>query len=433
MSRRVVITGVGLVSPLGNSAASLWQGLIDGVSAVAPLTSIPTGGFPTKFGAEALGFTSSIDDFGPLEKTMSRNIKKNLKVMCREIQMGVAVAQLAITDAKLPMASLNLERFGAVYGSDYMLTLPQEFTAGIRGCVGADGKFDFTQWAEHGLPAVEPLWLLKYLPNLPASHVAIFNDLRGPNNSLTMREASPNLAVAEAFCTIERGHADIMLAGATGTRIHPARTIHVALQEEIARGDSPEKLSRPFDKNRTGLVIGEGAAAIVLEELESAQARGATILAEVIGFGASAVNENGVGNTHVAVKNALAQSLRTSKLKIADIDHLNAHGLGTKQSDAAEASAIAAVFGDRAKPLPVTTAKGHMGNLGAGGGMVEMVGSVMALRDGRLFGTLNFETPDPECPVHVATGSSTPAGKSFINLNVTPQGQASAVVVKAFA
>lgn len=433
MSRRVVITGVGLVSPFGNSASALWEGLVEGRSAVRQLTSIPTGAFPTPFGAEAREFTGSIDEFGPLEKMMSRNIKKNMRVMCREIQMGVAVAQLAIADSKLPMATLNLERFGAVYGSDYMLTLPQEFTSGIRNCVTPEGTFDFTQWAEKGLPAVEPLWLLKYLPNLPASHVAIFNDLRGPNNSITMREASANLAVAEAYCTIARGHADIMLAGATGTRIHPARTVHVALQEELATGDSPEHLSRPFDSQRNGLVIGEGAAAIVLEELATAEARGATILAEIIGFGASTANDNGVGNPQVAVKNSLVQSLRSAGLKPADVDHLNAHGLGTKFSDAQEAQAIAKVFGDRATPLPVTTAKGHFGNLGAGGGLVEMLGSVMAIRDGRLFGTLNYTKPDPECPVHVATGNSTPAGKTFVNINVTPQGQASAVVVRAFA
>ena len=179
---------------------------------------------------------------------MSRNIKKNLKVMCREMQIGIAAAQLALTDCKLPLGSVNLDRVGCVYGSDYMLTLPQEFTSGIRNCLDERGKFDFRNWAEKGLPAVEPLWLLKYLPNLPASHIAIFNDLRGPNNSLTMREASSNLAVAEAYCTIVRGHADAMLAGATGTKVHPARTIHVVTQEEVAvRDGDPAQLSRPFD------------------------------------------------------------------------------------------------------------------------------------------------------------------------------------------
>src|SRR5437764_3913518 len=226
MSRRVVITGMGLISPLGNSPDKLWDSLASGTSGVRELTSIPAAPFPTRYGAEARDFTGSIDDFGPLDKAMSRNIKKNLKVMCREMQIGIAAAQLALADSKLPLGSINLDRVGCVYGSDYMLTMPQEFTAGIRNCMDGDGRFHYENYAEKGLPAVEPLWLLKYLPNLPASHIAIFNDLRGPNNSLTMREASSNLAVAEAYCTIVRGHADCMLAGATGTKAHPARTIH---------------------------------------------------------------------------------------------------------------------------------------------------------------------------------------------------------------
>lgn len=290
MSRRVVITGIGLISPLGNTPAKLWESLSSGVSGVRELTSISVEAFPTKYGAEARDFTGAIDDFGPLDKTMSRTIKKNLKVMCREMQMGIAVAQLALNDCKLPLDSVNLDRVGCVYGSDYMLTLPQEFTAAVRACLDEQGKFDFRQWGEKGLEAVEPLWLLKYLPNLPASHISIFNDLRGPNNSLTMREPAGNLAIAEAYCTIVRGHADAMLAGATGTKVHPARTIHVVTQEEVAVGDGdPTKLSRPFDRDRHGAVLGEGAACLMLEELEHAQARNAQILGEVIGFSSSAV------------------------------------------------------------------------------------------------------------------------------------------------
>src|SRR5213080_4452456 len=304
MSRRVVITGIGLISPLGNSAEKLWECLASGTSGVRPLASIPGEVFSTPCGAEARDFTGSIDDFGPLDKAMSRNIKKNLKVMCREMQIGIAAAQLALADCKLPQGSVNLDRVGCVYGSDYMLTMPQEFMAGIRNCLDEQGKFSFANWAEKGLTAVEPLWLLKYLPNLPASHIAIFNDLRGPNNSLTMREASSNLAIAEAYCTIARGHADAILAGATGTKVHPARTIHVVTQEEVAVHDGePAKLSRPFDRHRAGAVLGEGAAAIMLEEVEHAQTRGAQILGEIVGFGSSAVSDvRGVGQYKTAFR-----------------------------------------------------------------------------------------------------------------------------------
>jgi 3-oxoacyl-[acyl-carrier-protein] synthase II len=434
MSRRVVITGLGVISPLGNSPDRLWQALASGTSGVGELTGIPAEAYGIKHGAEARDFTGAIDDFGPLDKTLSRTIKKNLKVMCREMQMGIAAAQLALTDCKLPLSSTNLDRVGCVYGSDYMLTVPQEFTAGIRNCLDEKGRFQFTSWGEKGLSAVEPLWLLKYLPNLPAAHIAIFNDLRGPNNSLTMREPASNLAIGEACATIARGHADAMLAGATGTKVHPARTIHVVTQEEVAPGNGdPATLSRPFDKNRTGTVLGEGAAAIMLEELEFAQSRGASIVGEVIGFASSAVSDRrGVGQYKQAFKNVLHQALRSAGIGPDDVGHVNAHGLSTRRCDAEEAQAMAEVFSGRRTSVPVVAAKSYFGNLGAAGGLVELIASVLAFKHNRLFRTLNYETPDPECPVEVVRGDGVEPGDIAVNLSISPQGQASAVVVRRF-
>jgi len=435
MARRVVITGLGVVSPLGNTPEKLWESLSAGQSGVRELTLVPGEALPTRYGAEARDFTGSIENFGPLDKAMSRTIKKNLKVMCREMQMGIAVAQLAISHAGLDLAATNLDRMGIVYGSDYMLTVPQEFTAGIRNCTSAEGKFDFREWGEKGLPAVEPLWLLKYLPNLPAAHIAIFNDLRGPSNSLTMREASSNLAVAEAYMTIVRGHADAMIAGANGTKVHPARTIHVVTQEEIAVGDGdPTRLSRPFDLDRTGAVMGEGAAALILEELASAQAHGAKIWGEVIGAASSAVaDRRGIGQTREAIRNVLTLAMRSAGIEPNDVGHVHAHGLGGRYSDAMEAQGIAEVFKARKSPVPVVAAKSYFGNLGAAGGMVELIASVLAQQNDRLFATLNFETPDPDCPVNVIAKGDVPPGDVFINISISPQGQASAAVVKRFS
>jgi 3-oxoacyl-[acyl-carrier-protein] synthase II len=365
---------------------------------------------------------------------MSRTIKKGLKVMCREMQMGIAVAQLALSHAGIKLAQSNLDRFGIVYGSDYMLTVPQEFTSGIRNCLD-DGRFDFRNWGEKGLTAVEPLWLLKYLPNLPAAHIAIFNDLRGPSNSLTVREASSNLAIAEAYMTIVRGHADAMIAGANGTKVHPARTIHVVTQEEIATGDGdPTRLARPFDLNRAGAVMGEGAAAIILEELATARARGAKIWGEVIGAASSAVaDRRGIGQTREAVKNVLKLAMRSAGISPDDVGHIHAHGLGGRYSDAMEAQAIAEVFRIRKTPVPVVAAKSYFGNLGAAGGLVELIASVLAQQNDSLFATLNYQTPDPDCPVNVVADGEQSPGAISINVSVTPQGQASAAVVKRFA
>ncbi|MFM8984598.1 MAG: beta-ketoacyl synthase N-terminal-like domain-containing protein, partial [Planctomycetia bacterium] len=243
--RRVVVTGMGVVSPLGLALDDLWAGLVEGRSGVVPIESFACGARPLHQAAEARVFTGDIDNFGPLDVERKKAIRKGLKVMCRESQMAVAAAQRALHDAGDAAAHHPPERFGCVFGSDYMLTLPDDFTAAVAACRGDDGRFVFDHWATHGMPLLNPLWLLKYLPNMPASHVAIYNDLRGPSNSITMREASGNLTLGEAYATILRGSADAIVAGATGTRIHSLKTVQVALQEELDEGEgTPSRMSR---------------------------------------------------------------------------------------------------------------------------------------------------------------------------------------------
>lgn len=434
-ARRVVVTGMGLISPLGNSKESLWEAVAAGRSGVGPLQSMPTDSLPIAHGGEAREFRGKIEDFGSLEAEQKKNIRKGLKLMSREIQMGVAAAQLALQDAGLKPGDYDCERTGVVYGSDYILTELEEFTDGVRNCMSEDREFEFTRWGQDGLPKVTPLWLLKYLPNMPASHIAIYNDLRGPSNSITLRESSGNLALAEAYCTIIRGQADTIVAGATGTRLHPLRTVHVALQEELATGrEGPESLSRPFDLNRTGMVLGEGAAAIVVEELGLAQQRGAKIWGEVVGHASSAVQDRqGTPRLRQAFENVLRQALRKAGLSSDAVGHVHAHGLSTRLCDQDEAAAIQAVLGDRSRPVPVTALKSYMGNLGAGGGVVEIIASVMALEFGKMIPLLNYQTPDPACPIEAARSADVAPGDSFIHLNITPQGQSSALVIRRFS
>jgi 3-oxoacyl-[acyl-carrier-protein] synthase II len=306
------------------------------------------------------------------------------------------------------------------------MSLPQEFTSGIAKCVNGQGEFHFEQWGEKGKPEINPLWLLKYLPNMPASHIAIYNDLRGPNNSITVREASAGAALAEAYSTLSRGHADALVVGSTGSRIHPLRSLHADMQETLATNQNdPTTMSRPFSPGRDGSVLGEGAGALVCETLEHARARGAKILGEIVGYGSSAV---GPAFGHDYLKTALANVLRMAlgRHDPAAIGHLHAHGLGTVASDAQESAAIAEVFGPPAQQPPVTTAKGHLGNLGAGGGMVETIASLKVLGES-LFPIRNCEQPAEDCPIRACVDGDTPAGDQFINVNVTPQGQASAI------
>lgn len=435
--KRVVITGIGVVCPLGNDPESLVDQLRAGESGIRGLTQIPQGVLSIDHGAEAVDFTGNIDDYGPMDKKLQRTIRKGSKVMCREIEMGVAVAQLALHESGLDSESRDRDRVGAVYGCDYIMSQPEEFARGIEKCL-EDGEFKFEKWGQTGKPEVNPLWLLKYLPNMPASHIAIYNDLRGPNNSITVREASAGAALAEAYSTLVRGHADALVVGSTGSRIHPLRSLHADMQEKLAsKRDDPTTMSRPFDSGRDGSVLGEGAGALVCETLEHAKARGAKILGEIVGYASSCVGPR-VDDDSTHMQTALANVYRGAigQHDPSSIGHIHAHGLGTVSCDQQEADAIAQVFGDAGAQPPVTTAKGHFGNLGAGGGMVEIIASLCSL-GGDLFPIRNLCELDKTCPINACTGNAStgqgvPAGDSFVSANITPQGQASATMMRRF-
>jgi len=428
--RRVVVTGMGVVSPLGLDLESVFEALMAGRSGVAEIAAFSTAGLPLHHGGEATEFTGDIANYGPLQSDQKRAIRKGQKVMCRESQMAVAAAQRALQDAGIQSGEHNPPRFGCVFGSDYMLTLPGDFTTSVANCRGDDGSFAFDKWGDDGLSRMAPLWLLLYLPNMPASHIAIYNDLQGPSNSVTMREASGHLAVGEAVSTIQRGQADVMLAGATGTRIHPMKTVHALQSCQVATGNGdPATWSRPFDAGRSGMVLGEGAGVFVLEELEHARRRGATIHAEVLGHGArTACNARCIGDDRQAIRLSLGRALEMAGLSTTDIGHIHARGVSTTLGDRGEAAALQDLLGDAVASIPVVAAKSHMGNLGAGSGMVEMAVSVAAMQKKTLFPLLNFESADPECPIVPARGGEA-AGDVCLSVSATPQGQSAAVVL----
>lgn len=429
--RRVVITGIGFSSPLGSSVDELWTAMKAGKSGVVRRDGDTE---PTIAGVAA-GFTGTIGDFGELEGPQKKQIRKGLKLMCRETQMAVAAAQLALADAGGGEA-FEPERVGVVMGSDYMLTMPEDYADAVRTCGasenGEPARFEFTRWGNAGLGDMQPLWMLKYLPNMPASHIAIYNDLRGPNNSLTMREASGPMAIGEARRILARGDADRMLAGATGTRILPMQAIHALQTEPIADADDPATASRPFASDRAGMVCGEGAGMVVLETLEAAEKRGANIYGEITGFGSSVVANTALqAKNDVAIANSIRIALKDADLAPASLGHVNAHGLSTQDDDRDEAIGIRNALGDAADSTPVTAMKSYFGNLGAGSGMVELVGSLAAIEHGELPATINCKTPDTECPINVANEPGVAAGESFVTVSTTPQGQAAALCVTA--
>ena len=289
--------------------------------------------------------------------------------------------------------------------------------------------FSFPLWAEAIHEELHPLWLLKHLPNMTASHIAIAHDARGPNNSIVLGDVSGLLAVAEAATVIDRGWADVMLTGGTGCRLHP--TALVARGDALLshRSDDWSRASRPFDRDRDGLVNGEGAAAILLESREHAERRGARIRGRILGAASRCEpHARRTGLTGASLRLAIRAACVGAGLAPEAVGHVNAHGVSTIEMDRAEAAAIRAELGD----VPVTAPKSSFGHLGAGGGVVELAASVLGLQAGLVPPTLNYDTPDPSCPVNVVHGEPlTGRPATAVAVNVCSTGQAVAVAVAA--
>ncbi len=424
--RQVVITGIGVVSPIGIGKDAFWNGIREGTSGVRP-TQFLCGSPPSS------RIAAEVRDFNPSTFTKTREQKKALRVMCREIQMGFAAASLALDDAGIKEGDLDPERLGVEFGANLMLSPPEDLCeANFACCDPTTHEFQYDRWGDVGLGTMFPLWLLKFLPNMPACHIGIAADARGPNNSVTLDEASSNLVIGEALRVIARGHADVMITGSTGTRVHSVKSIHAALWDKLAISEEgPETACRPFDRSRTGQVIGEGSAVMILEDATHARNRGARVYGRILGAGSSCVSsKKDRGDTRRSLALAMRAALADAGLRPQDVGHINAHGLATPESDLHEAQAIHDVFGEHASKVPVTALKSYLGNSAAGCGSLELVGSLLAVTQGVIPPTLNYRTPDPECRLNVVAGSPRPTeNRAFLKINVTRMGQASAVVV----
>jgi 3-oxoacyl-[acyl-carrier-protein] synthase II len=414
--REVVITGVGVASPIGIGRQAFWHSLREGRSGIRPFAD-------GQAVQESLRFGGVVPDFDPKQYVTPR---KSLKVMSRDIQLGFTAAQLACDDAGLVEGAVDPDRFGVVFGADMIYCDPTELTDAFRSCL-RDGAFDFAAWGQHALRQMYPLWLLKYLPNMPACHIAIARDARGPNNSLTLGDVSSLTALAEAVRVIERSLADVVISGGSGSRIHPMVLIFKQDDERSRRAHDPAAASRPFDADRDGLVYGEGAAALVLESRQSAEARGAKVLARVLGYANTFEPRVGTNPLEgLAIRSSIAGALRSAGLQPGDIGHVNAHGASTIRQDQLEAQAIRDLLGD----VPVTAPKSYFGNLGAAGGAVELAASVLALEHQQIPPTLNYHRPDPLCPINVIHGQPAPLGPpTVLALSQASTGQAAAVVL----
>lgn len=418
--KRVVITGQGVVSPLGTGNDVFWRNLSAGKSGVAKVQAFDADGLDTQLAAE-------VKDFDPKSFVKQR---KSLKVMARDIQLAVGAAELALSHSKLDPTHLDPTRFGVNFGAALIASELDELGHAVEHSMNGTKRFDLKQWGKKGIEQLFPLWMLKYLPNMPACHISIIHNAQGPNNSITAGEASSALAIGEAARIIARGQADIFLAGGTDSKIHPLIFVRFGLLGRTTkRRDDPSKASRPFDADRDGLVLGEGSAVFVMEDLEHARSRRARILGEVIGFGSSCQPRNKKG----AILAATRRAMDDAGLRPEELGHIVASGVSTVPDDLDEALALKELLGTAAAQVPIVAYKSYLGFLGAGAGAVDLAASLLGIEHGTLLGTLNFDRPDPAAQGLRITRETSDLPKGpILKYDLAQTGQCAALVVRPF-
>jgi len=384
MKRRIVVTGVGIISPLGTGIEKNWKGIIEGKSGIRYITRFDASTFPVKIAGE-------VPDFNPEEYIEKKEVKK----MDTFIHYALAASIMAAKDAGLEVTSENAERVGVYIGS------------GIGGLPAIEHWH--TVLKEKGPGRVTPFFIPMVIINLASGQVSIQLGAKGPNSCAVTACATGNNSIGDAFKIIERGDADVMIAGGTESVITPLCVAGFSSMKALStRNDAPEKASRPFDKNRDGFILGEGAGILVLEEMETAKKRGARIYAEIVGYGmtADAFHMTTPAPEGEGAMRCMNMALKSGEINYEDVDYINAHGTSTPVGDAAETMAIKKVFKGHAKSLAVSSTKSMTGHLLGAAGGIEAVITVLSIYHSTMPPTINYETPDPECDLDYVPNSA---------------------------
>ena len=392
--RRVVITGVGVVSPLGIGAKAHWEGLLAGRSAVRRIAAFDPAGFPSQIAGEVPAY--KIGDYVP------KSYRKATKVMARDIELAVIAADDAFKDSGLKSAAytdtpdFDGTRFGCNIGAGLIsCELNELSTAFTTAREDANpNRLDLKKWGRDGMQHLTPLWLLKYLPNMLACHVTIVHQLRGPSNTITCADASSHLAIGEAFRTIQRGDADLAICGGAESKVNPMGLIRQVLVKRLTeRNDSPETAVRPFDTAASGTAIGEGGGLLILEEYDRARARGARIYAELVGFAASQdtykiTDPEPSGHSYAK---AIQKALADANLAPTAVNLIVPNGLGIASHDKAELTGLHTAFGAGLSRIPFAPIKGQIGSMAAGSG-VDAASAVLAVANGTVPPAVNTKS-----------------------------------------
>ena len=396
MSERVVITGMGIVCPLGHDVETLWEAILAGKSGAAKTTIFDASTYPTTFDAEVKNYDFAKYTKNPhLHKHSNRGSTFAVGATvqaCRQARIDVETPQ--------PADGIDRSRLGIYLGAGEGSVDNDVFFAAIAEAWDpAKNQMDWSRWAQVAFGRMDPMRELEQEPNMPAAHIAMLTGARGPVRSCLTACAASTQAVGEAMTLIRRGDADVVIAGGVHSMIHPLGVMGFnRLTALSTRNDSPQTASRPFSRSRDGFVLGEGAAILVLESLSSAKKRGVEILCEVIGYGSSSdafritdMHEEGRGPIQ-----AMTAAIADAGISYKDVDYINTHGTSTAENDLIETKAIKAVFRERAKDVPASSVKSMLGHLIGAAGAAELITCVLAIRDNIVPPTMNLNDPDPQ-------------------------------------
>ncbi len=433
MKHRVVITGMGIVCPLGHDVPTMWEGLMTGKNGMGKTTLFDASTFPTKFDAEVKNY-----DLSRFVKNVDLHKNGN-----RGSRFVVGATAQACKQAKIdietdtPSDGIDRKRMGIYLGAGEGAVNDDAFFSALVDSWQEDKNApDWTKWVKTAAQKMQAVQELEQEPNMPAGHVAVLTGARGVSRSCLTACAASTQAVGEAAMLIRHGKADVIIAGGAHSMIHPLGiTGFNRLTALSTRNDSPQTASRPFSATRDGFVIGEGAAIVILETLESAKKRGATILAEVVGFGSSS-DAFRVTDMHEDARGAvqaLRMAIEDAGLTVNDIDYISTHGTSTSENDSIETKAIKTVFGQQAYKVPLSSPKSQFGHLIGATGCAELITCIMAIQENTLPATMNYNDPDPELDLDYVPNKPRKAKVDVaLNESFGFGGQNNVVIIKRF-
>jgi 3-oxoacyl-[acyl-carrier-protein] synthase II len=433
-SARVVVTGLGAVSPLGLTAEETWAGLCAGRCGIRRMTAFDPTGFPCELAGEVPDYR--IQDHVP------KAHRKAVKLMCRDIEMAILAAEEAVASSGLitkatdpEKVNVNPARMASNIGAGIICCDLVELAPAVAAST-TEGRLDLRKWGQQGLDLITPLWLLKYLPNMLACHIGIIHDIQGPSNTITCGEASAHLAIGEAAQVIARGDSDVAIAGAAEAKINQMMMLRQhLLKRAVSTGQcNPETVCRPFDAKACGAIFGEGAGMVVLENLDHARARNARILAEVAGIGQS----HSIGPSYErlepdgrGIRIAVEKAMADAEIRPADVDLVIPHGTAVPEDDRAEARGLEAALGPAVRDVPVWPTKSMLSTTGAASGALDVVAAVRAIVEGVIPSARNFDQPAEGCRLNVITQRREGRIGHAVCCSYTFGGQTAALVLKA--